>query len=85
MTTSIAPPRAHGTGTTTTIKLPQQLTSRPFWMERIALRVALFLLTWSTRPHPDPVRARLENQQYLEREQREHAWAMRAQMERNLF
>lgn len=54
-------------------------------MERIALRIALLLLTWSTRPHADPARDQRENQQYLEREQREATWEMQVHMDRRPF
>lgn len=75
----------HGTGNTTTIELPQQLTSRPHLVERITIRIALALLIWSTRPQTDHVAERLENQQHLEREQRENTWVVRALRERPLL
>jgi len=52
-------------------------TPRTSLPDRLALRVALTLLLWSTRPPRRPVSA-VRRQAELDRERRERAWQQRA-------
>lgn len=50
--------------------------TRSTMLERIAMRLGMRLLIWSTRPLPDPADQRHANQQYRERQARELSYVL---------
>ncbi|MGB4778566.1 hypothetical protein [Microbacterium sp.] len=56
----------------------QGRTPRTTLLDRIAMRIALQLLLWSSRPAPDAERAYLQHKNRIEREHREAAWLLTA-------